>query len=239
MDHTEFDRCCAALAKLPFFANLPAKAIGALAEASTLRSVAEGDILWRRGEPCPGFHLVLRGRVAVFRDAPNGRRYILNVFQAGEAVAMVPAVDGRPYPASGQVVEQGEVLTVPRGALQETLLLYPSATSELACAVACQARDLLADAGKFGLTSVPGRLAGYILECAAQAGEPAPDPAPDLAGLQVDLGLTREDLAARLGTVREVVSRTLSEWAERGIIQVRGRKVRIVDAEGLRRLAEG
>jgi CRP/FNR family transcriptional regulator len=135
------------------------------------------------------------------------------------------------YIASAVAREPTRALLVPRAAVLEVCRRYPEVALALAEALARRARHFAEIVSDLAFRPVAERLARYLETVAA--------PRPPAAGLELDLKLTQAQLAARLGTVRELVARALAQLERGGVIRRVDRRIVIRDPARLRALALG
>lgn len=215
------------LSSLSFLSEQPEATVAAVAAIGVLLRRPAGSVLFLAGEEAPGLYIVVAGRVKIVRESPTGREQVLHVIEAGNHFNLVPIFDGGPAPATAICLTDVELLLLPAVALRELTRRTP----ELAMA-------LLADAGQFlrrlvglvddlALHTVQGRVARLLLAQAeaADRGEPV---AP----------LTQAEMAARLGTVREMVGRTLKTFEALGLIALSRGTITLLDREGLAQQAD-
>jgi CRP/FNR family cyclic AMP-dependent transcriptional regulator len=217
----------AALSKIPLFAALSEAELEGLAERTVEKRFAAGQALFWEGEPCAGMFLIVGGSVKIFRTSSGGREVMLSIETAPATVAELPLFDGGAYPASVCAVEAVTALFINKGDFRQLCRQYPDVALKVLAVVGQRLRHLvlLVDSITFG--SVTQRLARLLLDAAKEAGSPT-----------FDLSATHQELASRLGTVREVVSRNLGRFRAQGLIAIHDRRVRIVDQPGLQREAE-
>jgi|LSQX01.1.fsa_nt_gb CRP-like cAMP-binding protein len=196
----------------------------ALLARGVVRTYARGEVLFDEGEPGKGLFLIESGSIKIYKVSETGREQILAVLRAGDSVAELPLFDRAPYPASAAALDQATVLFIPLRSFDEVLAENPSIALAIIRALARRMRALVELIADLSLRQVRQRLARFLLE---EAGE----------SRKVRLSLTNEELAARLGTVRDVISRTLSSLQNDGLIQVEGRLIRLSDYDGLRQEA--
>lgn len=211
------------LRRLPYFAHLDEAALGAVATSTIERTYSAGQVVMLAGEPCTGLFVVRSGRVKITRSSPEGREHILHFAGAGESFNDVPAFDGGPNPATVEALEDSRLLIIERQALLNMIEHYPQLARAVISVLAARCRQLVAMVEDLSLRTVTARLAGLLLEQAARPDAPA---------------LTRAQMAARLGTVREMVSRSLKELERNGLIRLDRARIVIVDRDGLARRAE-
>jgi CRP-like cAMP-binding protein len=226
-----YDRCLppkiAALSEIALFAALSGSEIQGLAQRAVEKRFAADEVLFREGEECAGIFLIVQGTVKIFRTSAGGREVMLSIESAPASVAELPLFDGGPYPASVRAVEPVVALFVDKRDFQQVCRQYPDVALKVLAVVGRRLRQLvgLVEAMTFG--SVTQRLARLLLD------------ASKMAGAEVfELPVTHQELASRLGTVREVVSRNLARFRAGGLIRIQGRQVEIVDRGGLEQEAE-
>ena len=217
----------ARIAQVPLLAGLSAAETGALASVAVEKKFEAGRVLFHEGEKCQGMYLILDGRVRVFKTSPSGREITLAVETAPSPVAEVPLFDGGAYPASVAALEPVTAAFICTGDFQRVCREHPEVSLKMLAAAGRRLRQLVSLIELVTFGSVRQRLAVALLEMGEQAG-----------GDAFALSLTHQDLASRLGTVREVVSRNISRFQAEGLIRITDRMVHIVDVSGLRREAE-
>jgi CRP/FNR family transcriptional regulator len=188
---------------------------------------APDEVLFWEGEDCAGIFLIVQGSVKIFRTSPSGREVMLAIQEAPSTVAELPLFDGGPYPASVRAVEPVVSLFINKDDFQQVCRQYPEVALKILAVVGRRLRDLvgLVEAMTFG--SVTQRLARLLLDASKAAGADT-----------FDLPVTHQELASRLGTVREVVSRNLGRFRAQGLIKIQDRQVEIANRAGLQQEAE-
>ena len=224
--NTEDSPATALLRKVPFLAGLDAASTRDLADQSRIVRVAKGEDLFLEGEPCRGMFLLIEGRVKIYRSAPSGREQIIAVEGPGATIAELPLFDGAPYPASCAATEDSRLLLLPREAFEELLRRKPEIAIETIRLLGHRLRGLVTLVDELSLLEVPQRLAKYLLAI------------KERRGAEFTLTQSNQEIASRLGTVREIVSRCLHRLEQQGAIGIEGRKIRILDEEALRGMVE-
>lgn len=215
------------MSQIPLFASLSEGELEALAQRAVERRFGPGEMLFWEGEPCAGIFLILQGSVKIFKTSAGGREMMLALETAPSTVAELPLFDGGPYPASTRAVEPVISLFINKGDFQQVCRTYPDVALKVLAVVGRRLRHLVGVVEAMTFGSVTQRLARMLLDAAGQAGSD-----------EFDLPLTHQELASRLGTVREVVSRNLARFRAEGLIRIEGRQLRIQDRAGLEREAE-
>jgi CRP/FNR family transcriptional regulator, dissimilatory nitrate respiration regulator len=217
----------AGLAAIPYLAPLSARERADLASRCLVKNVAKGKVIFAEGEPATGLWVVLAGRVRLVRISPRGREQALHVESAGATLAEAPIFDGGGYVATALAETEARLLFVPRPALLDLCRRRPDVALGVIAVLARRVRAFAAVIEDLGLRNVTARLARLLLTEVMRRD-----------GNVVDLSGTREEVALRLGTARELVSRSLSELRAAGIVVVRGRRVWLIDERRLAAIAE-
>ncbi len=215
------------LSRIALFAALTETELAGLAQRTVERRFAGGEMLFWEGEACAGIFLIIEGTVKIFRTAASGREVMLSIESAPATVAELPLFDGGAYPASVRATEPVVALFINKNDFQQFCRQYPDVGLKVLAVVGGRLRHLvgLVEAMTFG--SVTQRLARLLLDAAKAAGTDS-----------FELGSTHQELASRLGTVREVVSRNLGRFRAQGLIAMEDRQVRILNRAGLEQEAE-
>jgi CRP-like cAMP-binding protein len=217
----------AVLKSVAVFADLSEKEIAFLAEHSSLRHFAPNELIFSEGDPCSGLFIVQSGAVKIFKTAASGREQILGVERAGNTVAELPVFDGGTYPASTLAVEESDLLFIRREDFRALCLQHPEVALKVLKVVGRRLRGLVGIIEELSFATVRQRLVAYLLRLARQSPEAN-------KGIDLVLPVSHQELAAELGTVRELVSRNLSRLQAEGLIKIQSRSIQIPDLAALR-----
>jgi CRP-like cAMP-binding protein len=215
-----------ALRRVQFLKALPDETITTISEAGRVLLLQKGEQLFAENSPCIGLVVVLSGAVKVYKTDSRGRELTLGLEEAGASVAEVALFDGGNYPASAEAARDNtKVLVVHRDKFQQLMLQNPEMAVHALRALAIRLRKQLQMIEAQTLHTVRSRLAAYLVRTAAGR-----DKFPLLE--------TNEAIGSHIGTVRDVVSRTLGNLKDAGAITVRGRWITVEDAANLKRIAD-
>ena len=209
------------LRSIPYFASLDEDTLASIAATAVRRAYAPDEIIFLEGEPCAGLFCVESGHVKIYKSSPEGREQILFIIGPRESFNDVAVFDGGPNPASAQAMEAVALCVVERPALLSLFDHHPKLAQAVVAVLAARARMLVGMVEDLSLRSVAGRLAKLLLNQASRGDQAIP--------------LTHQQMAARLGTVREMVSRALRELESEGLVRRQGRQIVIVDRAALER----
>jgi CRP/FNR family transcriptional regulator len=216
-----------ALSRTALFAGLTPAEVAALAHRAVERRFAPGEILFYEGDECSGLFVLGKGSVKIFKTSSSGREVMLAVESAPSSVAEVPLFDGGPFPATVSAIDEAVAYIISKQDFRQVCRQNPEVPLKVLAIVGRRLRGLVGIVESVTFGSVRQRLARTLLEFGEQAGR-STFPFP----------VTHQELALRLGTVREVVSRNLSRFQAEGLIRIQAREVTLLDAEGLGREAE-
>ena len=217
------------LKRTPLFASLTEKELHALSARVTKKHFRRGELLFSEGDPCTGLFLVASGKVRIFKVSAAGREQVLAVEGPGSSFAELPVFDGGDYPASASALEEADILFVSRKDFQNFCREHPDVALKVIAVVGSRLRRLVGIIEELSFTTVRQRLIAAILRMAETTGVPSKD------GVHVELAKSHQDLAAELGTVRELVSRNLSRLQAEGFVEVEGRKIIVKNLAALKR----
>ncbi len=211
------------LRRVPFFAVLREDELKVLASYCVVRRLAKDDLLFAEGDPCEGLFVVQAGAIKLFKMAETGREQVLVIERAGSTVAELPLFDGGTFPASAAAVEDSTLLYLPK----RVFLDLCRRNSEVAFAVirtlAWRFRYMTSLVEELSLKEVSHRLARFLRDRALKSG------VRTRRGIEFPLEETNQQIAAEIGTVRDLVSRNLRRFVDRGIIRLELRKVIVLD----------
>lgn len=215
------------MASVSLLDGLPQKDLELLGEIAEERSFSRGEMIFSEGDEGEGFYVVVEGMVEVFKLSPEGKKQILHLLGPGEPFGEVAVFEGRAFPAHAAALRDTKALFFPRKAFYSLIEEHPSVVMRMLGVMAKRLREFAAMIENLSLKEVSGRLAGYLLYLRQRRG----------GRDEFELEMTKGQLASFLGTAPETLSRALSKMMREGLIEVEGRTVRVLDREGLERLA--
>lgn len=216
------------IAAVPLFEGLPKKQIEDLAMILADQAFKRGQIIFSEGDEGSGFYVVVSGRVKVFKLSSEGKEQILHILGPGEPFGEVPVFAGEHFPAHAQAMVESRVFFFPRDAFVALIRNNPSLALNMLALLSRRLRRFAALIDDLSLKEVPGRLAAHLLYLSDQK-----KGAKDL-----ELTITKAQLASLLGTIPETLSRILGKMTDQGLIDSKGPRISIVDRDALSDLAE-
>ncbi len=217
------------LSRLSLFRGLPETELRTLADIATTKNYRRGETIFLEGGEGLGFYVVFDGRVKIFKLSPEGKELVLHVMGPEDFFAEVPVFEGRHYPANAEAVEDSRVLFFPREALLRAIRKDPSVAMNMLAALSARLRDFTRKMENLSLRDVPSRLSAYLLHLSEQRS----------GSDELDLDIKKGLLASLLGTKPESLSRIFTKMSAGQVIEVKGKKIRILDRQKLQKIAAG
>jgi CRP/FNR family transcriptional regulator len=215
-----------ALSGVSYFSGLDRVALQSVVHAAVRRDYKAGQVVFLEGEACAGLCLVQDGWLKIVRLSSDGREQTLRVVGPGEVCNEVGAFACRPNPATGIALDEATVWIIKQEMVHRLLDQVPGLARAVIQSLSERVLHLLSLVEDLSLRTVEARLARLLLERAT-------------AGiLHRYRWATQTEMAARLGTVPDVISRALSGLAGEGLIQVSRDQIQILDHNGLKAKAQ-
>lgn len=214
------------LANIALFNSMRPEELGRIALGTTQLRAGRGETLFRRGDPCVGFHIVLYGQIKLSFISTGGAEKVIELIGPGHSFGEALMFMEKDYIVSAQAMEDTMLLHVSKQVMFRELEDDPRFARKMLAGLSQRMHGLMCDMESYSLHSGTQRVAAYLLK----------DDGVD-SGSVVTLTATKAVLASRLNLTPEHFSRIMAELSARQLIAFKGRKVSIVDAQGLRRCA--
>lgn len=211
------------LVRLPLFNDVAPEELEQIAATAIEKHVPRGEIIFRRGDPCVGFHIVIYGQVKLAFISPDGNEKVVEIigpgFSFGEALMFVE----KPYIVTAQTLTDSLLLHVSKDAIFSELERDPKFARKMLAGLSRRLHGLICDVEAYSLSSGTQRVIGYLLKSDTQSD-----------GDQITLQVSKTVLASRLNLTPEHFSRILHDLAAKQLIRIDGRNITILDIEKLR-----
>ena len=205
------------------FEGLPEQQITDIAAIAVLKTFQRGENIFFEGDEGDGFYMVGEGRVKIFKVSLSGKEHILHIFGQGEPFGEVPVFHGRPFPANAEALLKSKAIFFPRDKFVLLVEANPSIALNMLAVLSQRLRRFASQIENLSLKEVPARLAGYLVYLSHEQGDSD----------EVELDISKGQLASLLGTIPETLSRIFSKMSDEGLILVNGRKISLLDRQGL------
>lgn len=219
------------LKKSLLFSGLGEEYLAEVAAISVKRAFSKGETLFGEGETATGFYLLASGSMKLCKVSPDGKEKVLHFVHPSETFAEAAFFGDGKYPAEARALESGVALFFPREAFMGLLERNPRFSLNLIISLSMLLRRFARQIEELSFAEVPARLAAYLMECAGKKSTAFQ------GKTYLDLDIKKGELASRLGTASETLSRTFKKMKEEGVLNVEGNRVIILDMTRLQRLA--
>jgi len=216
----------ALLKSVSIFSGLNEPELAFLTARVVQRKYAAGELIFGEGEPCSGLYVVESGSVRIFKSSAGGREQVLSIDGPGSSIAELPVFDGGNYPASAQSITASTLLFFSKQDFQLLCIQHPEVALKVLRVVGGRLRRLVGIIEELSFTTVRHRLAALLVRLAKAEGARS-------GTAEFTLPVNNNELAAQIGTVRELVSRNLSRLQAEGLIEIDGRTIRVPDVKRL------
>lgn len=211
------------LRQIPIFATLNEPELALVAKMAVERHYERGNIILLEGESGGALCYVYQGLVKVFKTSSEGKEQVLRLITKGQTFNDVPALDGGPNPASAAAMEPCTIYMIRRAELQRLIISEPEVAAAVIQTLAQALRHFVALVEDLSLRHVIARVAKLLLEQEVA-----------LKDTSQKHRLTQQEMAAIVGTAREVVGRALKELEVAGAIEMHQGRIIILNEDSLR-----
>ncbi len=184
--------------------------------------------IFSENEEADGFFFVDSGQVKIFKLSPEGKEHVLHICLSGETFAEAAMFSGKVYPAYAKAIKNSNLLFFPKKGFLELIKKDPTLSFKIMASLSIKLRKFADMIEDLSLKEVSARLAKYILDLSIHAGSRT-----------VNLDIKKTDLALKLGTVGETLSRTLKKLKDNKIINASKNQITILDLDSLQQISSG
>jgi CRP-like cAMP-binding protein len=215
------------LANLPLFKAMSPEELDRIAAGTREIHAPRGTVLFRRGDPCEGFHLVIYGQVKLAFTSPSGAEKVVEIMGPGQSFGEAVMFTERPYVVYAQTLADSMLLHVAKPVVFAEIERDPEFARKMIAGLSRRLHSLVSDLESYTLHSGTQRVIGYLLRAETDGG-------PREGPVNVALPTSKNVIASRLNLTPEHFSRILHDLTEAGLIRVEGRSITILDIERLR-----
>jgi CRP/FNR family transcriptional regulator len=221
------------LRRCPLFAGLKEDDLKRIRAIASMRQVEKKEVLFSDGEETKGFYVVLSGRVKLFKVSPEGKEQILHIVSAPDAFAEAALFLEGTYPAFAEAMTDCQLLYFPKRDFIQLIEKNPQLSINMIVTLSHYLKRFASLIEELSLKEVSSRIAKYIIDLSLKSSKEGKSPK------EVELDLSKTQLALKLGTISETLSRTLAKMKTKRIIDVKKSKIIILNREALEELASG
>lgn len=215
------------LSVLPLFCNLSDEELARIAQGCQLMRLTRGDMVFRTGETCDAFYVVILGQVKLYVSAPNGQEKVIEIVGPGRSFAEAMMFLEVPYILNVQSLTDTLLLRVSKKTVFGEIEHDPRFALRMLAGISRRLHGLVQDVEGYALHSGMQRLIGYLLRDVEDTN------AANTCAVKVSLPASKATIASRLSLTPEYFSRVLHELETEGLIAIDKRDVRILDVQRL------
>lgn len=213
------------------FCGLGPQWVKRLSDAKSSRLYQKKQVLFHEGNPVQGLFCVQSGAVKVFKTGLGGKQLILRMAYAGDVVGLEDIFYNKHYTASGEMLEEGRVCLVDRATFLDAIRNNADLSFTVMKALSAEVVYSEDERVELAQNPVRERMARLLTVLSESHGTPSG------RGVQIQLPVSREEMAEMIGTASETAMRLLKEFKDSRLLEVDGRKILVLDRERLRKAA--
>lgn len=217
------------MATIPLFQNLSEQALSMLQGILQEKTFARMDNIFAEGDESEGFYILITGKVKVYKLSLEGKEQILHIAGAQELLGAVSAFAGTPYPAYADAIEKTQALFFPRKEFLRLIKQEPSVVMNIMANLSMRLQHFTRMIENLSLKEVPGRLGAYLLYLCKKTA----------CSDTVEMDISKGQLASFIGTSPETLSRILKKMSDKKILEVKARKVKLLNRKKLQEIVDG
>jgi len=221
------------LRRCPLFAGLKEEDLKRIRTIALLKHVWKREILFSDGEEAKGFYVLLSGKVKLYKISPEGKEQILHVVSAPDAFAEAALFLEGSYPAFAEALSDSQLLFFPKRDFIHLIEKNPQLSINMIVSLSQFLKRFASLIEELSLKEVSSRIAKYLIDLSLKSSKESRVP------IEVELDLSKTQLASKLGTISETLSRTLAKMKAKGVIDVKKNRIFILDYKLLEKLASG
>ena len=221
------------LRRCPLFAGLKEEDLKRIRAIASLKKVGKKEILFSDGEEARGFYVILSGKIKLYKVSVEGKEQILHIVSAPDAFAEAALFLEGSYPAFAEALTDCQLLFFPKRDFIQLIEKNPQLSINMIVTLSHYLKRFASLIEELSLKEVSSRVAKYLIDLQMKSTKEGKSPK------EVELDLSKTQLALKLGTISETLSRTLAKMKAKGIIDVKRNKILILNRGTLEELASG
>lgn len=208
---------------VPIFNHLEREQMEEIVKSTRSISYKKGEIIYREGETDDSLYIVSKGKIRIYRLSDSGKEQLVRILNPGDFTGELALFRESIHKAYAEAMSETDVCIMRRNDLQQFLLKYPTISLKILSEFSNRLETSEKQTTRFATEKVETRLALFIAECLNKDGP-----------MEIELPMSKKDLASYLGTTPETISRKLSDLENEGYIkQKTSRRIKILDLDGL------
>lgn len=204
-----------------FFSELDRTTIAEIAEICTIRKFEKGYILFSEGDDALAMYILAEGRIDLVKTSPEGKEVLVRGVKKGDMFAEAAMFSGAMYPVTAITKVESTVMLFERRKLLALVRSHPEVSFKMLGVMSKLLRHLNELLAELSLGTVRGRISAYLLKRVEKE------------GMTFNIGIPKRELAFKLGTIPETLSRNFAKMAREGIIKIKADKITVKDVDKL------
>lgn len=200
------------LKQIAIFSDFSEEELAFVSPRLVTRRYLPGEVVFHEGDTCAGLFIVQAGNVRIFKSSVGGREQVLSIDGPGASIAELPVFDGGSYPASAQALSESVLLFFPKQDFRALCLQHPEVALKILRVIGGRLRRLVGIIEELSFTTVRQRLIALLVRLGRSGGNGD--------AVEFPIPANNSELAAQIGTVRELVSRNLSRLQSERLIDI-------------------
>lgn len=208
----------------PYFSGLSESILASVSRYFFAKKAVRGDIIVFEGETAEALYFVVEGVVKVFKTSADGKEQILSIIRPGDSFNDVPVLSGGMNLASAAAMSVAVLNGIKKKDLEAVSKEYPQVALNIINVLSLRVEEMIDLVEDLSFRNVSGRVAKILLENIGNGGGERPR-------------LTQQEMAAMIGTAREMVGRSFRSLEEEGAIRIERNRIIITDETILKKIA--
>jgi CRP-like cAMP-binding protein len=221
------------LRRCPLFAGLQEKDLQKIKAIALPRRFRKREVLFSDGEEAKGFYAILSGKVKLYKISPEGKEQILHMVSAPDAFAEAALFLEGTYPAFAEALSDSQLLFFPKRNFIQLIEKNPQLSINMIVSLSQYLKRFASLIEGLSLREVSSRIAKYLIDLSLKSLKEGKSPR------EIELDLSKTQLASKLGTISATLSRTLAKMKAKGVIDVEKNRILILNRGLLEEIASG
>ncbi len=221
------------LRRCPLFAGLKEEDLKKIRAIASPKQIRKKEILFAEGEEARGFYVILSGKVKVYKVSADGKEQILHVVSAPDSFAEAALFLEGSYPAFAEGLSDSQLLFFRKRDFIQLIQENPQLSINMIISLSQFLKRFASLVEELSLKEVSSRISKYLIDLSLKLSKEGK------SSQEVELDLSKTQLALKLGTISETLSRTLAKMKAKGIIDVNKNRILILKRKALEELAAG
>ncbi len=213
------------ISEIPIFSKLKDEQLRTIAEHASISEIRKKAVFFSEDNSSKGLHVLLSGKVKLFKISDDGKEQTIFVFGPGEPFCLCSVFSDGVLPANMSALEDSRVLYIKPKEYEELVHADPTILMNMMRVMSRRLKDAMGMIDSLALKQVPSRLAAYFLS-------------REKGGL-VEMDISYRELSKIIGITPEALSRTMKKMSSAGLIEVTGNEIRINDFKALKSCSDG